>query len=96
MAKFIKRPVEVEAITFDELVEYGLQSGANVIDGMPWSFDYQGQPVTHETDDCYIVCTHKGSQVLTRGDVLITDEHGRLLICEESVFEELYERHQQA
>lgn len=96
MTKFIKKPVEVEVITFDELVEYGLQNGANIVSGMPWSFYYQGQPVTHENDECYIVCTHSGSQILTPKHVLIIDGDGRLFICEGEIFEQLYERYQQA
>ena len=39
MAKFQKKPVEVEAITFDELVQHGREVGGNIVNGMPWSFD---------------------------------------------------------
>lgn len=59
-------------ITFDELVAHGVASGAPIINGMPWSFDWQGQPVTHENDDCYLI----GSLRVERGDVLVADEKG--------------------
>ena len=36
--KYRKKPVVIEAITFDELVEYGKAHGGNIVDGMPWSF----------------------------------------------------------
>ena len=43
LAKYRKRPVTVEAITFAELVEYGKANGANVVNGMPWSFVEHGK-----------------------------------------------------
>ena len=46
MSHYRKKPVVIEAITFDELVAHGLANGANVVNGMPWSFQYKGQPVT--------------------------------------------------
>ena len=55
MTKFMRKPVAVEALTFDELVQHGIDHGANIINGMPWSFLYNGVPVTHENDECYIV-----------------------------------------
>lgn len=33
MAKFRKKPVVIEAITFDELVDYGRANGANIVNG---------------------------------------------------------------
>ena len=55
MAKFKMKPMIVEAITFDELVQFGLKHTKNIYNNMPWSFEFMGIPVTHETDDCYIV-----------------------------------------
>ena len=42
-------------ITFDEFVEYGRQNGANIVNGMPWSFEYKGYRVSHENDEAYII-----------------------------------------
>ena len=47
MAKFRMKPMIVEAITFDELIKYGLTKTTNVYNNMPWSFDYEGISVTH-------------------------------------------------
>lgn len=55
MSKFRMKPMVVEATTFDELIQYGLTKTDNIYNNMPWSFDYMGIPVTHETDDCYII-----------------------------------------
>jgi hypothetical protein len=43
------------AISFDGLVEHGKASGAPLTNGMPWSFEWMGHPVTHESDRCYLV-----------------------------------------
>ena len=91
MAKFRKKPVVIEAITFDELVEYGLTHGANVQDGMPWSFMYKMQPITHENDDCYLIPTLEGTMHFNRGDMLITGTKGELYPIKDEIFRETYE-----
>lgn len=68
MAKFKLKPIIVEAITFDELIEYGLTHTDNIHYNMPWSFKYEGIPITHETDDCYII---GGTDKFTKNDLLI-------------------------
>jgi hypothetical protein len=89
--KYRKRPVIIEAITFDELVAHGIASGGNVVNGMPWSFDYQGHPITHENDDCYLIPTLEGTMRLGRSDMLITGVAGELYPCRRDVFEKTYE-----
>lgn len=42
--------------TFDEFVQYGRDHGANIVNGMPWSFKFHGHAVSHETDDHYLIC----------------------------------------
>lgn len=65
MGKFRKKPVEIEAITFDELVEHGreiyLKKGWALCRRMPWSFHYKGSLVTHENDECYLISTPEGT-----------------------------------
>jgi hypothetical protein len=41
--------------TFAELVQYGKDSGANIVEGMPWSFRYCGYDVTHENNELYLI-----------------------------------------
>lgn len=89
--KFRKKPVVIEAITFNELVHYGLTHGANVVRGMPWSFEYNGHPITHENDDCYIIPTLEGSMRLNRGDMLITGVKGEIYPCKADIFAATYE-----
>lgn len=89
--KFRKKPVVIEAITFDELVEFGKSAGADVVNGMPWSFAYQGRPVTHENDDCYLIPTLEGTMRFERGGMLITGVKGEIYPCAGDIFAATYE-----
>ena len=46
---------EAEAYTLDEIIQFGLRHSANIVDGMPRSFDFLGFPISHENDNLYIV-----------------------------------------
>lgn len=91
MAKFRKKPVVIEAITFAELVEHGKCSGATMVNGMPWSFDYQGQPITHENDECYLIPTLEGTMKFTPEDMLITGVSREIYPCKKAIFEATYD-----
>ena len=92
MAKFRKKPVVIEAITFDELVKHGLENGANVNNGMPWSWNYKGHPITHENDQCYLIPTLEGTHHMTPTDMLITGVKGEIYPCKIDIFEATYEK----
>ena len=92
MAKYMKKPVVVEAITFDELVAHGAKIVENLINGMPWSFDYKGHPITHENDNCYLIPTLEGTMRFDRGDMLITGVKGEIYPCKPDIFAATYER----
>jgi len=83
MAKFRMKPMIVEAVTFDELIAYGLTQTDNVYNNMPWSFKYMGIPVTHETDDCYII---GGDSRFTKNQLLIIKDN-EVSIVEADAFE---------
>lgn len=89
--KYRKKPVVIEAVTFDEFVEYG-RSVTNEVDGMPWSFNYNGHPVTHETDTCYLIPTLEGIHQFTPNDMLITGVNGEIYPCKIDIFEKTYEK----
>ena len=89
--KFRKKPIVIEAITFDELVEHGRDVGGNVVGGMPWSFNYGGYPVTHENDNCYLVTTLEGVMRFERGAMLITGVKGEIYPCAGDIFAATYE-----
>lgn len=58
---------------------------------MPLHFKYNGHPVTHETDTCYIIPTLEGDMMFTSNDVLITGVKGEIYPCKKDIFEETYE-----
>jgi hypothetical protein len=91
MAKYRKKPVEIEAITFDELVQYGKDNGGNIVNGMPWSFNYNGHPITHENDNCYLIPTLEGTHNMTPNDMLITGVQGEIYPCKLDIFNATYE-----
>jgi hypothetical protein len=69
---------ELQRITFAEFVEYGRRwPGANIVNGIPWHFEYNGHPVTHENDECYLI----GMVRFTPADVLIIREDGTVDVC---------------
>ena len=77
---------EVEALTFEEFVEYGKrQSGVIIVDGMPQSFEYKGNTVTRETDDQYLI---KFSHALidfnkNKGELIVTEGDDTFIVSEE-------------
>lgn len=91
MAKFKKKPVVIEAITFDELVEYGKKNQTFIVNDMPWSFDYKGHPITHENDECYLIPTLEGTHNFTPKDMLITGVRGEIYPCKIDIFFETYD-----
>ena len=91
MAKYCKKPVVIEAITFDEFLEYGRNNGANIVNDMPWSFNYNDHPITHENDECYIIPTLEGFMYFTPEDMLITGVSGEIYPCKIYIFEKTYE-----
>lgn len=83
MAKYRMKPMIVEALSFDELIQYGLTQTDNVYNNMPWSFKYMGVPITHETDDCYII---GGYTKFTKNQMLVVKD-GELQIVDVDAFE---------
>lgn len=87
----------IKAITFDQLVQHGLEvcraegRESNIVNGMPWSFSFQGVPFTHETNDCYLLPVPEGTGRFERGDMLITDESGNVFPCKGATFAKTYE-----
>lgn len=93
--KYRKKPVVIEAITFDELVEHGKReceaAGHALTNGMPWSFSYAGKPITHENDACYLIPTLEGTMRMTPDDMLITGVQGEVYPCKRDIFAATYE-----
>lgn len=70
-----------QVITFEEFVEYGKQNSNNIVNGVPWSFEYNGYQVTHENDECYLIVTPEEVLRFTPGDLLIVGVTGEIYTC---------------
>lgn len=93
MSHYRKKPVVIEAIDFEGLVSYGLNHpSANIVNGMPWSFTYKGQAITHENDNCYLIPTLEGIMKFNRGDMLIIGVAGEIYPCKREIFNATYEK----
>jgi len=91
MAKFRKKPVVIEAMTFDEVVAHGKATSGNIVNGMPWSFDINGHAISHENDECYIITTLEGTHHMTPADMLIIGVKGEIYPCKIDIFEATYD-----
>lgn len=94
--RYRKKPVVIEAITFDELVAHGVAqnaaAGNPLLPGsLPWSFTYGGHPITHENDDCYLIPTLEGTMKMGRNDMLITGVQGEIYPCKVDIFHATYD-----
>lgn len=78
--KILKQNI-LDAILFDELVEYGKEHGANIVNGMPWSFNYHDISISHENDQCYLVVTKDEVFRLTPSDILVRYKTGYVSVC---------------
>lgn len=60
--------------TFEQFLAYGRANAGVGIDGMPWSFTFHGRPVSHESDDRYLITTKAGKTLdFKRGETLHID-----------------------
>lgn len=94
MARFRKRPVVIDAYTFDEFLAYGREQApkdAALHNGYPWHFKFHGHPVTHENDNLYLVPTLEGTMNFRRGDMILVGIKGEVYPCEREIFEASYE-----
>ncbi len=82
----------IEAITFEEFIKYGKEHATSMSDGIPWAFDYQGHPITHENDKCYLIPTLEGTHNMTPDDMLITGVQGEIYPCKVDIFKQTYEK----
>lgn len=73
-------PTNARPVTFGQLYEYGVQHAASLVDGVPWSFTFEGHAVTHENDDLYLINDGITTHRLHRGDVLWLSSAGILRV----------------
>lgn len=54
----------VRTFSFDDFLKFGLENcGEQRVNGIPWSFKLGDLPVTHETDDLYLISLKDGETI---------------------------------
>ena len=91
MARYRKLPVEVEAITFEELVAYERETMMTHDIMLPWVFFYKGHVIKHDLDNRYFIATLEGHMEMSPSDMLITGVKGEIYPCKRDIFEQTYE-----
>ena len=86
--RYRKKPVEIEAITFSELVAI---SNLRVIpDDLGW-FYYNGHRIRKLNERLFMIDTLEGSMRMTSKDMLITGVTGEIYPCKVHIFQETYD-----
>ena len=77
---------KTKAISFDQFVEYGRSVVPNelLVFGMPWAFEYDGHPVTHEHDELYLISMHDYTLRFEVDQILVTTPCGELFVVDVS------------
>ena len=84
MAKYVKKPVVIEAVTYEELIKNG--------HGKPIELEYNGYIIKRWDDDHYIIPILEGDMLLGKDDMLITGVDGEIYPCKKEIFEKTYEK----
>lgn len=94
MAKYEKAPVVIEAFTWDEFIQVGIdeykKDGSELNNGLPWSFTFKGFNVTHENDECYLIPTLEGTMNFTPEDMIMVGVNGEIYPCKKEIFNKTY------
>lgn len=89
MSQFRKKPVVIEAISFDELVKHCHEQRMG--HQMPLGFSYAGHGITQDKDDSFLIPTLEGIMEMGRTDMLITGVKGEIYPCKRDIFDLTYE-----
>lgn len=70
------------SFTFEEFIQHGRDNGANIVNGMPWSWTFHGRAVSHENDQCYLIAVLSGGESMrfTPHDVLVVGDNGFIFL----------------
>ena len=94
MALYNRKPTKaVEALTFDEFVEFGRQNAVSMVNNVPWNFIYNNLPVTHSNDECYLIPSLIAGDFyeMTPNDmIIIHDNH--VVVMPVDFFTTIYEK----
>ena len=88
----VKYHLSSNTYTFERFVEHGrlyaldkTKEDGHMVNGIPWSFKFNGCAVTHENDECYLIQTEMGFEKFTPNDLLFIKANGYLSIIKNSI-----------
>lgn len=91
MAKYKMKPMLLEAVSFQEFIEYGKKCTDNIYNDRPWSFDFLGHAVTHETDSSYYISSYEGEPILFTENQMLLIENNNLIPMDLDHFNQMCE-----
>lgn len=80
MAKYQTKPEVVEAVTFEEFIEYGKANSDHIVNGIPYTIHYNGEHVSYYDNECYLINTINGTEGFTPEHMLITNAIGEMYL----------------
>lgn len=91
MSKYNLKPMTVEAITYNELLEYGKKVKIDSIENGYWTFKYNGCLAMYMNHNI-IIYTPEGTIYFIDEQVLVTYPSGKMKKYEIQDFNDLYEK----
>ena len=88
MGKAIKKPVEIEFITFDEFCE--IANKASISKPGTMAFRFKNHSVQMLSKNRFLIKTLEGYHNFTPEDVLIVGVKGEIYPCKIDIFEQTY------
>ena len=88
MGKAIKKPVEIEFITFDEFCE--IANKAIIYNPGTMTFRFKNHSIQMLSKDKFLIETLEGYHNFTPEDVLIVGVKGEIYPCKIDIFEQTY------
>lgn len=85
MAKFTKKPVTIDAYTYDEVVAF-----AKAAEGRPFLLNGAKQKIKPTLKKDFIIETLEGIMDFTKDDMLVINVEGEIYPCKKHIFDEIY------
>lgn len=89
--RYRKLPVEIWAITFEELAEHESEPTTLPVEGTPGGFWYRGHVIRRDNDRLFLIPTPEGTMGFSPDDMLITGVQGEVYPCKKDIFNKTYE-----
>jgi hypothetical protein len=90
--RYKKKPVEIEAFSFQEVMTHGLNHYVAAEQDNSWSFDFKGQVINYVNMHRLMIHTLEGDMLFTHDDMLIVGVKGEVYPCKLDIFNMTYDQ----